>query len=266
MSKEVFMANEVDLTAQRYLIPDNVDIYNCQNKSEQEAASYTHITSSNVNWILPIPTTLDYNSDYNWSEEDTSWTASTLSNLKNWITNDGSFNDVEDSAKNQFKSLVRGVIQKGFAPSDSTSKNILKNIGTGLAYNPNKQLYFNEVTMREFSLIFSLAPLSRAEAETIKTGFTAMAKSAAPDVDSTQFFFTYPDYFNVLIQVNGVTLLNRSNLAITSLNLDLSSDGPLTWHNDGFPTALQLSIGFKESEIPTKGNLKNITLFGKSIG
>ena len=260
------MANEVDLTAQKYLIPDSVDIYNCQNKSNQEAASYTQITSSNVNWILPIPTNLDYNSDYNWSEEDTSWTASMLSSLKHWMTDEGDFKDVEDSAKNQFKNLIRGGIQKGFNPSDSTSKNILKNFSTGLAYNPNKQLYFNEVTMREFNLMFSLSPLSRAESETIKTGFTAMAKSAAPDFDSSQFFFTYPDLFSILIQVNGITLLQRKNLAITSLNLDLSSDGPLTWHNDGFPTALQLAISFKESEIPTKGNLKNITLFGKNIG
>lgn len=258
------MANEVDLTAQKYLIPDSVDIYNCQNKTNQESASYTQIVSSNVNWILPIPTTLDYNSDYNWSEEDTSWLSTAASKIIS-----GNTDGLGDTAQNVGYSTLKGMIQKGFAASDTATKNALRGSGitnSSLAYNPNKQLYFNEVTMREFSLVFSLSPLSRAESETIKNGFTAMAKSAAPDFDSTQFFFTYPDLFSVLIQVNGVTLLNRSKLAITSLNLDLSSDGPLTWHNDGFPTSLQLSVGFKESEIPTKGNLKNITLFGKSIG
>ena len=260
------MTNEKSLTEPKNLIPENVDVYNCLCKSNQQASSsYTQITSSNVNWILPIPINLDYNSDYNWSEEDTSWLATTVSKGAAQIFNDADDNGLGDSALNVAKNAARGIIQKGFAASDTGMKSALKGAGN-LAYNPNKQLYFNEVTMREFNVVFSLSPVSKSESEMIKNGFTAMAKSAAPGFESSQFFFTYPDLFNILVKVNGVTLLSRSSLAITNLSLDLSSDGPLTWHEDGFPTSLQLSISFKESQIPTKTNLKSITLFGKSLG
>ena len=59
--------------------------------------------------------------------------------------------------------------------------------------------------------------------------------------------------------------MERERLAITDVSLDFGSDGPMTWHEDGFPTSLSMSISFQESEIPTRGNLSKITLFGKQI-
>ena len=61
-------------------------------------------------------------------------------------------------------------------------------------------------------------------------------------------------------------MYERRNLAITRVSLDLTSDGNMTWHEDGFPTALQMTVGFKESQIPTRDNLKKITLFGINLG
>ena len=141
----------------------------------------------------------------------------------------------------------------------------------GIAYNPNKQLYFNEVDMRDFSVTFSLAPTSRTEAENIQKGFSDLAYRAAPDYSPEQFYFTYPDFFKFAVVVcdNGGShhvMYSRAGLAITQLNLDLSPDSALTWHDDGFPTALQLQVTFKESIVPTRENLSKITLFGKPVG
>ena len=46
---------------------------------------------------------------------------------------------------------------------------------------------------------------------------------------------------------------------------NLNPDGPLTWHDGGFPTSLNITIAFKETAIPTKENLSNISLLGGSL-
>jgi hypothetical protein len=104
------------------------------------------------------------------------------------------------------------------------------------------------------------------EATKIKESFQALAYSAAPGYASDKFFFTYPEFFDFSVYTNGIPLLQRKKLAITRLGLDFTSDGNLTWHEDGFPTALQMEVAFKETEIPTRTNLANITLFGERLG
>lgn len=244
-------------TTPQHQIPDLPEIYIMQDSSSKDISSHTYIYGNFGKWFLPVPMTVDYNSDYSWSEENTSWGTSVAQHLIN-----KDLDKALETAQNVgTKAAIRGIIQQ--VGGDNIQRGVLKQLN--LAYNPNKQLYFNEVTMRDFSMIFSLSPTSKSEASYIKKSFIAMAKSAAPEYSENNFFFIYPDFFSVEVKTNGTTLLRRQNLAITSLNLDFSSDGALTWHDDGFPTALSLSIGFKESVIPTKRNLSNITLFGSPI-
>ena len=249
-----------------YLIPGSFRTYNLMNLNESKA-SYAHIVGKNVSWILPVPAQLNYDSDYNWSEEDLGWQGQALTNatnsISNWLkgSNGGSESSWGDIG-NVLKDLGRSGISK--LTSDTTTKSLLRT--QGVAYNPNKQLYFNEVTMREFEVSFSLAPMSMKDADNIKKSFQQLVYSAAPSYASDKFFFTYPDFFNFNVILNETTMYERRNLAITRVSLDLTSDGNLTWHEDGFPTGLQLSVGFKESQIPTKENLAKISLFGINLG
>jgi hypothetical protein len=232
--------------------------------SDMTQASYAHIVGGRTNWILPIPSNLSYDSDYQWSEEDLGHQGEFTSNMLSSIFEDSSNGGLSATSKffNMGKELFRSLGNK--AIGETAVKEVLKSAGK--SYNPNKQLYFNEVTMREFSVTFSLAPMSMNDANNIRTAFRSLVYSAAPDVASDSFFFTYPSMFNFMVYTNGTKLLERNNLAITAVNLDLASDGNLTWHQDGFPTALQLSVSFKESTIPTRANLRNITLFGQTLG
>jgi hypothetical protein len=248
-----------------YLIPGSFRTYKLSDLKGANS-SYAHIVGNNVSWVLPVPNLLNYDSDYNWSEEDLGWQGELATNvatkIDDWIkgTNNSSLGwaDIGKAVGDLARSGV------GKLTNDTVSKSLMKT--QGVAYNPNKQLFFNEVTMRDFEVYFYLAPMSMEEANNIKNSFKKLVNAAAPGYALDKFFFTYPDFFNFSVTLNGNLMYERKNLAITRVSLDFTSDGNMTWHEDGFPTSLQLTIGFKESQLPTKENLANITVFGVKLG
>ena len=278
------------LTKATYEIPENLNINRCTPKFDN-ANAYSIIGGADSNgnmtsyWVLPIPTALSYDSDYSWSSEGLDHGAAAVAGLGNAIAK-ASSGDWVSGLKIAGESISGGVVdaiptylmrsgvQKFASALGVNGEQVLRQAekANGIAYNPNKQLYFNEVDMRDFSVTFSLAPTSKAEAENIQKGFSDLAYRAAPEYSPEQFYFTYPDFFKFAVVVcdNGGgshhVMYSRAGLAITQLNLDLSPDSALTWHDDGFPTALQLQVTFKESIVPTRENLSKITLFGKPVG
>ena len=270
---DIKYTDTVDMVSRRYdaytptyLIPGSFRTYNLRNLNES-SASYAHIVGKNVSWILPVPNLLNYDSDYNWSEEELGHQGQLAGDLISAFTGGeggGGFWNMVGKAFNTGKEMVRSGVSK--LTSESTTKHVLRKKDGGEAYNPNKQLYFNEVTMRDFEVYFYLSPMSMKEAENIRKSFQQLVYWAAPEYKSDKFFFSYPDFFNFAVTLNGTTMYERRNLAITRVSLDFTSDGNMTWHEDGFPTALQLTVGFKESQIPTRENLKKITLFGINLG
>ena len=243
-----------------YLIPGSFRTNKFDSLNDLKA-SYAHIVGKSVSWILPVPNLLNYESDYSWSEEDLGYQGKFLSDAWDWVRGRGD-GDFMKNIYNVGKDLGRSGVSK--LTSETATKQLMKT--EGVAYNPNKQLYFNEVNMREFQIYFYLSPMSKEEAVNIKSSFRDLVYAAAPGYRSDKFFFSYPDFFNFRVVLNGTTMLERRNLAITQVHLDFTSDGNMTWHEDGFPTSLQLTVGFKESEIPTKENLAKITVFGVNLG
>lgn len=276
------------LTAATYEIPDNLEINRCTPKFDN-ANAYSIIGGADSNgnltnyWVLPIPTSLTYDSDYNWSSEGLDHGAAAVASLGNALSKAAS-GDLGGGLKIAGESLTGGLVdaiptfmirsgvQKFASALGVNGEQVLKQAekANGIAYNPNKQLYFNEVDMRDFSVSFTLSPTSQAEAQNIQKGFSNLAYRAAPTYSPEQFYFTYPDFFKFAVVVcdNGGShhvMYERAGLAITQLNLNLSADGTITWHEDGFPTSLELQVTFKESIVPTRENLSKITLFGKPI-
>lgn len=276
-------------TQATYEIPNNLEINRCTPKFDN-ANAYSIIGGADSNgnltnyWVLPIPTSLTYDSDYNWTSEGLDHGAAAVSGIGNAIAKAAS-GDLAGGLKIGTESLaggitdtiptylLRGAGQKFASALGVNGEQTLKQIekANGIAYNPNKQLYFNEVDMRDFSVSFTLSPTSQKEAENIQKGFSDLAYRAAPEYSPEQFYFTYPDFFKfaVIVCDNGGShhvMYERAGLAITQLNLNLSADGTITWHEDGFPTSLELQVTFKESIVPTRENLSKITLFGKPVG
>lgn len=275
--------NNNELTKSGYDINPNLEKHICVPRYRIGGGGWTVITSTGSSyWVLPIPQQLSYNSPFQWSTEDLGHAAAVAANTASDIINSN-----KPISMDTIKTLGSGGVGMAEAAGNASMRSMLQKGGDalgmngsallkegekrmGLAYNPNKQLYFNGVEQRDFSLNFSLSPTSKEEAIAIRNGFRKLILAASPTYNKSNFYFTYPDFFkvSVIISNDGInthTLMERSRLAITDVSLDLSSNGPMTWHEDGFPTSLSMAISFKESEVPTREKLANITLFGSKI-
>lgn len=274
-------------TAQ-YQIPDNLDINSLWGSKNNDAytkiSSYTYgnSTSTDSVWLLPIPSQLSYGSEFRWSAEELHQVAGNMiDSVMKGVGKITGNNQLEEraSGNSDISSLLQKggltMLQKaskdfingkmGAENSSAVWKETLKT-SAGIAYNPNEQLFFDGVSLRDFDMEFQMAPTDAANASDIKSGFIKLIQKSSPGYAADKFFFTYPSYFNVTVVVGNVVILERKNLAITSVLMNMNPNGPLTWHDDGFPTSISCVIMFKETEIPTKENIKNIKVFGNSLG
>lgn len=270
------------LTQPLHAIKENIEVHRCTPKYEN-MDSYSILRSVSCYWVLPIPTTLTYDSEYQWAGEELTHGSAVAAGAGNAIAMarngdvTGAISNFASTTAGIVKTIpmatMRGAIQKVGDSLGVQGNQVLKEMerANGLAYNPNQQLYFNGIELRDFSVSFNLSPTSKEEANSIKVAFQKLAYSAAPEYSTDRFYFTYPDFFKFTVVVNDNgngdhnVMYEREDLAITNISLDLSPENALTWHDDGFPTALTLSVSFKESVVPTRNNLSKITLFGKSL-
>lgn len=279
-----------------YEIPTSQNIYNLNSSVAKTVGSYVAIYSSNSqtggsynSWIFPLPNSLDYGAEYKWSAEELGHLAAKImSGVQKGINAATVEASKEAYSVNKFARGIAGFVDTVFentANADvgntlaeeakrqllygagsllgngqTLSKEWLKN--QGQAYNPNEQLYFDGVSLRDFSLSFTLTPLSAEESLTFANAIAQMRQSASPSFTANSFYFTYPDYFEVYVHLGGKLLLRRTKCALTNITVDLAPDGQITWHDDGRPISYTLSLQFKESIIPTKEVEANAALLG----
>lgn len=191
--------------------------------------------------------------------------------------------------------------------------------GAGIAYNPNKQLYFKGVDLSSLSFDFKLTPKSNAEAIKIKQIVEAINLLMLPGTSSggsninalseiaknlygnakqsnegkgildsivssvgggifdafgtigsligtdnlSSPYFSYPGLWTIGVYVtrsgkSDFPVFEHTRLAMTSCSLNIGGSNGLTWHSDGFPTTMTISLGFNETQYRTKENMFNL--------
>jgi hypothetical protein len=129
----------------------------------------------------------------------------------------------------------------------------------GIALNPNQQMMFEGLNLREFSFDFNFMPKSRQESDTVKKIIKQFKYYSRPTTkkDSYGFIFVPPSIFKIQFQ-----FLNRENTwvnkiadsVITNISVDYGPNGWST-HQDGSPVNIKLKLDFKElSLIDRDGN------------
>ena len=81
----------------KYLIPEVISTYRMGMGNTDIIESYAHIIGGSANWVLPIPSLLNYESDYNWSEEDLGWQGKTISSITKFFSGQKNNNDPSDN-------------------------------------------------------------------------------------------------------------------------------------------------------------------------
>jgi len=134
---------------------------------------------------------------------------------------------------------------------------------SGAVLNPNTELLFNSVDMRNFQLNFKLVPRNGAEATTCNKIIKTFKKCTLPKREPGEVFgFTGPSEFSGFIGVPNlckVSFMKGSSehdvlprfkmCAVTQVDVNYTPDGTYATYSDGQPVAMTLTLNFQETKI-----------------
>lgn len=130
----------------------------------------------------------------------------------------------------------------------------------GLAINPNQQLLFDGVNLRNYQLSFTFTPYSKQETETVKKIINLFKEHSRPRTvnGSGGMLFIPPSTFNLDFQFNGKRneYVNRvAESVITDIEVNYAPNG---WaaHTDGAPVQITMTLSFKELYIIDRAAVK----------
>lgn len=230
---------------------------------------------------LPLPSQITYQTAFDWSASEVPLVAQTIidesknagvvsDSLKSkdyeraYDTIANSLSKIGEQIGASLSKIALNSLSKTLTLSgDSAARYFLKQAGN-LAYNPNKQLFFNGIDHRPLTVSFDIVAQNKEQAEACAAGIRNIRIAASPKYSESHAFFEYPSYFNMQIVVNGSTILQYFKFAITSISTNLSPNGVMSWHSDGKPVAYVLEITGIEAELATQETEKSRQFLGRS--
>ena len=126
--------------------------------------------------------------------------------------------------------------------------------GSGEILNPNMELLFSDVTIRNFRFSFKLTPRNEREAEQVKLIIRAFKRNMAPQAQggvsgSGNFFLRAPNVFKLRYRSGAKDhpFLNKfKQCFLTDMQTTYTADGVYSTYEDGTPVSMQLDLSFKE--------------------
>tara|TARA_A100001515_G_scaffold95138_1_gene76243 strand:+ start:230 stop:1564 length:1335 start_codon:yes stop_codon:yes gene_type:complete len=126
--------------------------------------------------------------------------------------------------------------------------------GNGEILNPNMELLFSDVTIRNFRFSFKLTPRNKKEAEQVKLIIRAFKRNMAPQAqggvsDGANFFLRTPNIFKLRYRTGNKDhpFLNKfKQCFLTDMQTTYTADGVYSTYDDGTPVSMQLDLSFKE--------------------
>jgi len=126
----------------------------------------------------------------------------------------------------------------------------------GVILNPNLELLFKGVDLRDFTFSFELTPRSRAESQEIKSIINTFKRRMAPKTSisnasggSKGIFIQSPDVFNIEFRRGGAKhpfLFSMKTCALTNIQVDYAGTGAYTTYEDSTPVKMRMSLSFRE--------------------
>ena len=126
--------------------------------------------------------------------------------------------------------------------------------GNGEILNPNMELLFSDVTIRNFRFSFKLAPRNPKEAEQVKLIIRAFKRNMAPQaqggtIQGGNFFLSTPNIFKLRYRsgVKDHPFLNKfKQCFLSDMQTTYTGEGVYATYDDGTPVSMQLDLSFKE--------------------
>ena len=132
--------------------------------------------------------------------------------------------------------------------------NDLLSRSNGEILNPNMELLFNNVTLRNFRFQFKLTPRNEKESEQVKLIIRAFKRNMAAQaqgglVGSGNFFLKTPNVFKLRYRTgrNNHPFLNKfKQCFLTDMQTTYTGEGVYSTYDDGTPVSMILDLSFKE--------------------
>jgi hypothetical protein len=162
---------------------------------------------------------------------------------------------VQKGIQSQFTSATANLLG-----ANTTASGLLSR-AEGVILNPNKELLFNGVSLRDFSFAFDLAPRDSIEAEQIKqiirvlkinmSPVTGDIKNSSGNITGKGLFLRSPNVFQLRYMTGGGEhkFLNKFKLmALTNISVNYTGSGTYMTYNDEdkTPVHMQMMLNFKE--------------------
>ena len=162
---------------------------------------------------------------------------------------------VQKGIQSQFTSATANLLG-----ANTTASGLLSR-AEGVILNPNKELLFNGVSLRDFSFAFDLAPRDSDDAEQIKqiirvlkinmSPVTGDIKNSSGNITGKGLFLRSPNVFQLRYMTGGGEhkFLNKFKLmALTNISVNYTGSGTYMTYNDEdkTPVHMQMMLNFKE--------------------
>ena len=124
---------------------------------------------------------------------------------------------------------------------------------TGEIINPNLEILFSDVTVRNFQFAYKLTPRNKYESEQIKLIIRAFKRNMAPqaigDDGAGDFFLRTPNVFKLRYRSGSKDhpFLNKfKQCFLTDMQTTYTGEGVYSTYDDGTPVSMILTLAFKE--------------------
>ena len=123
----------------------------------------------------------------------------------------------------------------------------------GEIINPNLEILFSDVTLRNFSFRYKLVPRNQRESEQVKLIIRAFKRNMAPQAigsdGASDFFLRSPNVFKLRYRSGNKNhpFLNRfKQCFLTDMQTRYTGEGTYSIYDDGTPVSIELNLTFKE--------------------
>ena len=123
----------------------------------------------------------------------------------------------------------------------------------GEIINPNLEILFSDVTLRNFSFRYKLVPRNQREAEQVKLIIRAFKRNMAPQAigsdGASDFFLRSPNVFKLRYRTGNKNhpFLNKfKQCFLTDMQTRYTGEGVYSTYDDGTPVSIELNLTFKE--------------------
>ena len=125
---------------------------------------------------------------------------------------------------------------------------------TGEIINPNLEILFSDVTVRNFQFAYKLTPRNKYESEQIKLIIRAFKRNMAPQaqggtLNSGNFFLKTPNVFSLRYRTGRKNhpFLNRfKQCFLSDMQTTYTGESVYSTYDDGTPVSMILDLSFKE--------------------